>query len=201
MTQNQTLRMSLPLEQLPVFFPLLQQGVWVQAQTGCSIMSLLSNQFGVAQDYVVERITTLFLNGKAVDNPETSSVSDGATIALSSAMPGLVGATMRRGGHLAAMRGAITYQEQQHQESGTGKIKIKLFNMVMAELGAAFLSHGVLLAPKDLSGFLQEQADSFWQSIGPATLCGRSVETSDLKTQGVWTGLTGEVLLRVEFQV
>jgi len=130
MAEIKTLRMNLPPSQFPAFFPLLQQGVRLRVQVGCSIMNLLTEQFGIDGDYIVERITTLFLDGKAVDKPENSYIKDGSTVALSSAMPGLVGATMRRGGHLAAMRGAITYNDCLQAESGLGCVKIKLFNMV-----------------------------------------------------------------------
>ena len=199
MTEKQTLRMILSLEQLPAFFPLLQQGVWLRAQIGCSVMSLLADQFGVAENYVIERITTLFLDGKAIDDPETSYVKDGSTVALSSAMPGLVGATMRRGGHLAAMRGAITYQSQQQQESGAGSIKIKLFNMVMAELGATFLAQGICISSEELVRFLDEQNEVFWQSFGAAILDGRQIDPANLKRHACLPELTGEVQLMVEF--
>ena len=107
-----TARLALTLvpggpEQAGRFFPLLQQGFTVRARTGCSIRELLCGQFGIDPDYLKQRITTIFLNGKAIDDPESSRVADGATLALSAAMPGLVGATMRRGGYYAAMRGAI----------------------------------------------------------------------------------------------
>jgi hypothetical protein len=200
MTEKQTLRMILPQEQLAAFFPLLQKGVWLRVQVGCSVMSLLTDQFGVAEDYVIERITTLFLDGKAIDDPETSYVKEGSTVALSSAMPGLVGATMRRGGHLAAMRGAITYQDQQQEESGSGRTRVKLFNMVMAELGAAFLAHGILLSSDELSSFLAEQADSFWQSFGTVILDGRQIDPAHLKKEIHSSALAGEFLLKVEFK-
>lgn len=200
MTEQQTVRMILPIDQLPAFFPLLQQGVWLRAQVGCSVMSLLTGQFGVDHDYIIERITTLFLDGKAIDAPETSYVKDGATLALSSAMPGLVGATMRRGGHLAAMRGAITYQAQQHEESRAGLIKVKLFNMVMAELGTNFLAHGIQLSRDELGTFLAEQDDGFWQSFGTIILNGRQIDPVRLKVQVHACAPTTRIQLRVEFK-
>lgn len=200
MAEKQTLRMILPLEQLSAFFPLLQRGVWLRAEVGCSVMSLLTCQFGVAEDYVVERITTLFLDHKPVDDPESSYVNDGSTIALSSAMPGLVGATMRRGGHLAAMRGAISHQGQQQQKGGTGKVKIKLFNMVMAELGATFLAQGAKLSSDGLKTLLDEQDDSFWQSFGTAILGSQQIDPASLKSKIHLSEPTDEILLKVEFK-
>jgi hypothetical protein len=200
MAEQQTLRIILPLDQLLAFFPLLQQGIWLRAQIGCSVMSLLAGQFGVDENYVVERITTLFLDGKAVDDLETSYVKDRSTVALSSAMPGLVGATMRRGGHLAAMRGEITCQSQQPLESGPGRVKVKLFNMVMAELGATFLAQGVLLSSDGLDRFLDEQTGSFWQSFGAAIYGGRQIDPANLKKYVRLAESSEEVLFKVEFK-
>lgn len=200
MAEKQTLRLVLPLEQLSAFFPLLQRGVLLRAEVGCNVMSLLTCQFGVAEDYIVERITTLFLDYKPVDDPESSYVKDGSTIALSSAMPGLVGATMRRGGHLAAMREGISHQGQNQQGSGTGEVTIKLFNMVMAELGATFLAQGVKLSSDGLRTLLDEQDDSFWQSFGTAILDGRQIDPARLKSKVHLSEPTDEILLKVEFK-
>ena len=80
------------------FTALLQQGFGVLARLGCSLEELLCNQWGIDRDYVTSRITTIFMNNRAIDDIATSIVRAGAVIALSGAMPGLVGATMRRGG-------------------------------------------------------------------------------------------------------
>lgn len=200
MSEKQTLRMVLPWTQLSAFFPLLQRGVWVQVQVGCGVMRLLADQFGVAEDYVVERITTLFLNGKPIDDLETSYVNEGSTLALSAAMPGLVGATMRRGGHLAAMRGTISLQNQTQELSGTGRIKIKLFNMVMAELGAMFLSHGICLSNRELNNFLCEQGDSSWNSFGGIVLGDQQIDSVSLKKHLHLADPTDETLVTVEFK-
>ena len=200
MAEENTLRMSLPQQQLAAFFPMLQRGIWMRTEVGCGVMSLLTKQFGIAEDYVIERITTLFLDGKPIDDLETSYVKDGSTLALSAAMPGLVGATMRRGGHLAAMRGSITYHSEKKQLSGTGRVKIKLFNMVMTELGAIFLAHGVCLTTGELSVFFNEQEDSFWQSFGLAMLGKQQIAPAQLKQQMNQADPDREFFLRVEFK-
>lgn len=200
MAEAQTLRMILPLAQLPGFFPLLQRGIWLQAQVGCGVMSLLAGQFGVPEDYVIERITTLFLNGKPIDDLETSYVEDGATLALSAAMPGLVGATMRRGGHLAAMRGTITHQSNQQELIGSGRIKVKLFNMVMKELGETFLTQGFCLSGIALGNLLDEQEDSFWQSFGVIILGDQQLPPSKLKEHVRLADPASQFLVKVEFK-
>ncbi len=199
MSEKQTLRMVLPQQQLSAFSPLLQQGVRLQAEVGCSVMALLVGQFGIAEDYVTGRITTLFLNGKAIDDLDTSYIKDGSTLALSSAMPGLVGTTLRRGGHLAAMRGAITYQGQKPEWSGPGRVKIKLFNMVMAELGETFLSQGIYLSNPELGDFLREQQDSFRQSFVEIILGEQQIDPASLEEHIRLADPTGEILINVEF--
>ncbi|MGA7578419.1 MAG: hypothetical protein ACLQUW_01255 [Desulfobaccales bacterium] len=83
---------------LPRFFPLCQQGFLVQVPGSGSIRTILCRHLGLAPDYLEGRIQTIFLNGKPVDEIDTAVVGQGDTLALSAAMPGLVGATMRRGG-------------------------------------------------------------------------------------------------------
>jgi len=199
MAEKQSLRIVLPLEQLSAFFLLLQQGVWLRAETGCSVANLLTEQFGIAENYIVERVTTLFLDFKPIDDLQTSYVADGSTLALSSAMPGLVGTTMRRGSHLAAMRGDISCQTQQPIKIGMGHIRIKLFNLLMSELGEAFLAHGILLPAAELDSFLTERTDCFWQGI---TLFVGDQQTDPASLVDLVRGAEpeDEILLRVEFK-
>src|SRR5690349_16233437 len=105
-------------EYMSEFFPLLQQGVRVTARTGCTLAMLLGEEFGLDEAYVARRITTIFLDNSPIDDVHRAIVKDGSTIALSGAMPGLVGATMRCGGYYAAMRGAITRLDGGEAEAG-----------------------------------------------------------------------------------
>lgn len=178
--ESTMLRMTLDSDLLPVFYPHLQQGVWLPATIGCSVMALLSGQLGIAESYVIDRITTLFLDGKTIDDPKSSFLKDGSTLALSSAMPGLVGATMRRGGHLAAMRGEITYHQGQSESIRPGRIRIKLFNLVMKELAARFLEHGVFLPSSELAGLFREHAGGFRGGCHQALLDGQPLACDGL---------------------
>jgi hypothetical protein len=139
-------------DHLGVFFPLLQQGVRVEAQVGCDIQSLLCDQFKMAPDYLADRITTIFLNGKPVDDVATAVVKDGATLALSAAMPGLVGATLRKGGCLASFRNTISHRDEAESARTCvdGFITLKLFNMLLPEVGPQYLAHGVWTSGREL---------------------------------------------------
>src|SRR4051794_38323776 len=93
--------------QLHLFFPLLQRGVDLKACTGGSLRELLCAQLGIPADYVTGRITTIFLDNRPVDDLERTQIREGSRVTLSAAMPGLVGAVMRRSGFYAALRQGI----------------------------------------------------------------------------------------------
>jgi len=142
---------------------LFQRGVTVAAATGCSLWSFLTEQLGIPSDYVKERITTIFLDGDVVDSLEGAVVRDGSLLALSAAMPGLVGATMRRGGYYAAMRAAITHGVESRPpppSAAAGTVRVKLFNLLIPELGPALLAHGIVLEQREAAEALPESLDS-----------------------------------------
>jgi hypothetical protein len=147
-------------ELLRIFFPLFQSGVGVEVELGCSIQELLTDQFGITADYVSGRITTIFLNSKAVDKADTAIIRDHDVLALSGAMPGLVGATMRSGGYYAVMRGAMTYGDDRVIPVGQrGVITLKLFNLLLEELGPRLLRRGCLLRADRWREFLAQQPE------------------------------------------
>lgn len=143
------------------FFLLLQQGVMIRSRVGCSVEVFLREELKAAPG-TIEKIQSIVLDGKPVDDIGTALLHDGSTLALSAAMPGLVGATLRRGGAYSSFRSAITYHETGNTcMSGEGWVKVKLFNLLMAELGPDLLRKGVLLRSDDLLGFLDERAHEF----------------------------------------
>jgi hypothetical protein len=164
------------------FFLLLQQGFMVKVQVGSNIKSLLCQQFGLSPEYLEKRIQTIFLDGKPVDSVDSAIVKEGSTLALSAAMPGLVGATLRRGGYYALMRSQISYREESapapHHE---GMIFLKLFNLLLKELGPSFLKRGILIKGKHLSDFLKRQPDDFWAGCKEAKLDDEKIDLETLK--------------------
>ena len=85
---------------LPAFFPLLQKGVYIEIDSGVTVRRILEQYCAGGNGYILRRIQTIFLNGKPVDDTDAAILKDGDCLALSAAMPGLVGATMRSGGLL-----------------------------------------------------------------------------------------------------
>jgi len=142
------------------FLQLLQKGVKVNARVGSTVLSFLCDDLGLSPEYVDKRIQTLFLNGKAIDNPDTSFLKQDSTLALSAAMPGLLGATLRKGSYYARMRNEISHQEQsQGIPVHEGFVLLKLFNLLPAEIGPAVLERGIWLKGQELNQFLRELPD------------------------------------------
>jgi len=138
---------------------LLGQGVRLRATVGQSLRRVLVDQIGMNADYLENRVQTVFLNGHPVDDLERAIVAENAVIALSAAMPGLAGATLRRGGHLAAMRRLISEEGSTAgpdlSAGGQGLITLKLFNVVAREAGWSVLARGILLTLDELEEFVQ----------------------------------------------
>jgi hypothetical protein len=137
--------------------PLFQQGVQVRAPAGISLRDFLVVRLGVDPEYVRTRVSTVFLDGSVVDDLEAARLHEGSRLALSAAMPGLVGATLRKGGFYAAMRAAITLAAERGAADDDGAmvgVRVKLFNLLIEELGPVLLAHGVALPRAEAEALL-----------------------------------------------
>ncbi len=165
---------------IPRLSTLLQRGCHVRVQTGCTLRELLCGDFGITPDYIKHDIKVIFIDYSPVDNLDTAIIKDGTILALSAAMPGLVGAAMRRDG-LSWMRADITYQDDgSEQVQHEGVIQVKLFNQVMADLGESFLRRGVYVKSNSLAHFLGKFSEDFWQGCGEITCSGEAITEVDL---------------------
>ena len=141
MDDSKVINLSLSVEDytLSRILYILQEGFMVKARVGCGIKNLLCLQLKLSAEYISRRISTIFLDGKTVDDIDLTIIQNGSTIALSGAMPGLVGAAMRCGSFYASFRDSITYKKSDsNYQIKEGVIRLKLFNMVMKELGPIF---------------------------------------------------------------
>ena len=156
------LRLVVGKDLMPSFYRLLAQGFIVNTRGNFSIKELLCRQYGIPDEYLEERIQTIFLDGKAVDNVSSTIVKDGSTLALSAAMPGLVGAMLRKGGYYATMRAQISHPKEDITSNGqTGKLKLKLFNLTAKEIGPFFLEQGIWISGPDLENILSNYRHDF----------------------------------------
>ncbi len=169
-------------ELVPLFFQLLGHGFYVSVQTGCSVKELLCNQLGIHEDYLAQRIQTIFLNAKVVDDVNSAIVKKDSTLALSGAMPGLVGAILRSGGFYAPMRSQISHEKNQSSlPRRAAQITLKMLNLVVKDLGPIFLQRGIRLKVQTLQEFIERQAAELKSGCISGELDGKPIAISNLQ--------------------
>jgi len=179
------------------FCLLLQKGFMIRANVGCSVEGFLREQIGLSP-HIIETIQSIFLDGSPVDDLASAIIKDGSRLALSAAMPGLVGATLRRGGAYSSFRSTITYRETGTQRvSGEGFVQMKLFNLIMDELGPDFLKRGIFVRPSDLMDFLSGQSGDFWRECVQVLLDGKPVKAGS-QEDIAWLSQYERVFLSVD---
>ena len=181
--QHQTRSLYLTVERggVSTFFPILSQGFIVKTKVGCTLRDLICNHLGLSADYMEQRLQTIFLDGKAVDDTETTVIRQGSTLALSAAMPGLAGATLRRGSAYAAMRDQITYKKHTDDECvEDGTIHLKLFNLVAEDIGELFLTRGIWIRGENLQDFFRKAPDYFWAGCRSVEVDGVQMKAENL---------------------
>lgn len=136
---------------------LLQRGFLLPITGTVSIAELLVTLPGFNEEYIRDRVQTIFVNGLAEDNTARELVA-GDTLALSAAMPGLAGAIFRRGGQHSSLR-TRPVATKHHRTAQSGHITLKLFNMVATETGPPLLKKGILIKGKILAKFLDHQGE------------------------------------------
>jgi hypothetical protein len=167
---------TVPADKVSCFFPLLQKGFVIGVLAGRPIRAFLRDELGLPEEYIETRIQTVFLDGKPVDDIDAALVRDGATLALAPAMPGLMGAMLRRGGHLAVMRSGITHRDETGARgTGQGRIVVKLFGMALQELGPQLLARGIGVDAGDLAKVIREMPEDCREGLdGRVGLEGRA---------------------------
>ncbi|MCG6957370.1 MAG: hypothetical protein LJF04_15380 [Gemmatimonadetes bacterium] len=146
------------------FKVLLQRGIGIPDGTGASVREFLQGTLGIDPAYVEGELQTVFLDGHPVDDFDRAGVRPGAVLALSGAMPGLAGATMRRGGYYARMREGISHAGS-HQAEGSGEqgvVIVKLFNRPLSDLAETLASRPLLVPTDALDGLDPETGVDGW---------------------------------------
>jgi len=130
---------------------ILQRGVGIPVEKGMSVREFLEKTLGIHPSYVEHHIQTVFLDGHPVDDFDRAAVGPGSVLALSGAMPGLAGATLRRGGYYARLREGISHEGGHTEAMGDGKgvVLVKLFNRALADLAEILMGRSILV-PADL---------------------------------------------------
>jgi hypothetical protein len=160
--KNINLSLTLEKSLIPLFYQLLSKGFIIHAQTGCSIKELLCKQLGIKDDYLEERIQTIFLDNKTVDDVNSAVIREKSNLALSAAMPGVLGATLRKGGWYAPMRRQISQNKDMPSDiHKKGEVTIKLFNLIVRELGPLFLEQGIWVKGEDFFDIVARNENVF----------------------------------------
>jgi hypothetical protein len=192
------LRLHFRKNLITVFFPLLQQGFNIEITTG-NIQDRLCQICDMNPEKLRGLIQTVFLNGKPVDDMENAFIKNGDCLALSAAMPGLVGATMRSGGVLAGFRRTISHRTLQVQsDAQSGLLTIKLFNLLIKDIGPLFLQKGILVELEDFRNLLSSLSEADWNNCETAVLNDQSVRPDTLADM-VWPQGCRCMHLRVTF--
>ncbi len=181
---------------IPRLFSLLRQGFEVEIYRRCSIQAFLHEILRIPADYIDNRIQTVFLNGQPVDNLQTVWLKPGETLALSAAMPGLAGAILRKDGHFTAMRHEISYHVgETSAERPQGRVKVKLFNFLPAELGAALLRQGGWVDYRGWEQLVRQEQAGFAEGCQVASVNGEPLPVEALADY-VWDN--ADVFLKVD---
>lgn len=135
------------------FYPLIENGYWTRVISGTTILDFLVKGLALDPDYVENRIQTIFLNHKPVDDIASATLAENDRIAFSAAMPGLLGATLRKAGSYSAMRKNISHHNIQGGVKPTSDtpnseiwILVKFFNLITKEIGPDLLTGGIWVA-------------------------------------------------------
>ncbi len=156
---------------------LTARGFHLAGPSGASIRQVLVQWAGISFDYLDAVVQTVFHNGRAVDDDRTATVSHGSEIALSAAMPGLVGAVFRKNSPVAGMR-TMDFPAPTDRpgagfaaQSASGSsvpassgpeditITLKFFNRVNADLGPVFLRQGIRVSGETVHDVFKQYQD------------------------------------------
>jgi hypothetical protein len=128
---------------------LFQRGVAVPIPGPRSVADFLAVDLGIEPDYIRERIATVLVDSMVVDDLDLAVLHPGGTLTLSAAMPGLVGATLRRSSYYAAMRAEVSWHEGPADAIADGQpartVFVKLFNLIIPGVGPSILRRGIVL--------------------------------------------------------
>jgi hypothetical protein len=139
---------------------LFQRGVVVPLADPRSVTDFLTADLGLGPDYVQRMIATVLVDSMVVDDLDLAQLRPGSTLTLSAAMPGLVGATLRRSGYYAAMRAEVNWRASDRDDADRGDrdrahtITVKLFNLIILGVAPAILRRGIVLTHADAVGVL-----------------------------------------------
>lgn len=181
MDQISNLTLTVSTGQLPKFFQLLEQGFLLESPVGCSLRDFICGGLGLDGQYLADRVQTIFLDHNPVDDIDTALIREDSTVALSAAMPGLAGATLRKGGQFAAMRNQISCQTGTACKSDQQTmVTVKYFNAVAKDLGEDQLKNGIRIQDSNFIWFVDKHIQALQTHIRSVRLDGKTIDPHTL---------------------
>lgn len=175
------LTLTVSAELLSKFFQLLEQGFILESAVGCSLRDFICGKLGLDEEYLADRIQTIFLDHNPVDNLDTALIREGSTVALSAAMPGLAGATLRKGGRFAVMRNQISCRTGTACESDQRtNVTVKFFNAVADDLGESQLKNGIRIQDSNFIWFVNKHIKALQAHITSVRFDGKTIDPQKL---------------------
>jgi hypothetical protein len=160
----------------------LQRGFIIKSRAGCTIEEFLHRELKLNTDYIQNKISTIFLDGKPVDDITKAMIEDGSILSLSGAMPGLVGAVMRRSSYYASFRDSISYKPPVRSKAQKeSSLCLRLFNMILYDLGPKFLQKGILITLANFSEYIKILSANAYQGVDRIILNNKVVDHNFLK--------------------
>jgi hypothetical protein len=91
-----------------------------------------------------------------------------------------VGATLRRESPLASFRQSISAgKSTKDNDNSEGSIQIKLFNILLKELGPVFLEMGIFVQGIVYKSFLKKQTSEFWNRCKKILVDGKPIHARE----------------------
>ena len=169
-----------PPDTISMFATVLQAGIKIQCPPGVTVGKFLHSLPDFSMEYITEVIETIFLDGNPVDDLEDTFSAPNQTLALSSSMPGLAGAILRRNSFHAALRSKTkTIATSNYRENTT--VLVKLFNTVAQARGPRLLKDGVIISAERLDKLFTARHTLLERSIDIEYL-GKHLSASELIT-------------------
>jgi hypothetical protein len=194
------MKITVPSYRLSLMRLLLGFGIFFEAPSGISVSRFLEQALGADAGYIENRVQTLFMDGHAVDNPESRHIQNSCTLAVSAAMPGVFGAAFRKQGAYSGLRlnsGKNREEEKDAAASGTPVgVKVKCFNQVAADLGDELLARGVSMDIKDVQQFWNRQAQVLEKDC--QAVCINQIAAAASQVPQELAGKTGQVRIQVQ---
>jgi hypothetical protein len=158
----------------------LQMGFYLQVPAGSTVAAVLGIA-GFSRNYLQDRVKTIFLDGVAVDDLETETIKRNSIIALSAAMPGLVGAIFRKDSPMSGLRSRVEKRaDAGFIQDANELVLLKMFNIIAEEMGPELLRNGVTVAAKALESYLKSKRELLEKTIMEAKLDGKPLGLDEL---------------------